>query len=273
MNLNIGRIPFLVCAPFFYHFLTKEGEFPGFSFVDGSPQAHNEALKQNLIDLAPASSITYAQYPDQFLLSPKLCTSCRFEVQSVKLFSQKPLNELASRNIHLTNQSATSVALLQVLLSLRFQIAPVYIRDRPYQVELDEARLLIGDEALLETHARRFPYSYDLATLWEEWQHCPFVFGAWVIHKKALSPEKKGLLDLFLDETEKSVALFRDDPKAALKVWLNRFPVDLPASMIFSYYDSLDYSFTSERKESLQRFFDLCFQIGIIPNATKLNFI
>lgn len=273
MNLNIGRIPFLVCAPFFYNFLTKEGDFPRFSFFDGSPQAHNDALKQNLIDLAPASSITYAQYPDQFLLSPKLCTSCRFEVQSVKLFSHKPLKELNFKNIHLTSQSATSVALLQVLLSLRFQMTPVYIRDRAYQAGLDDARLLIGDEALLETYARRFPYSFDLATLWEEWQHLPFVFGAWVINKKAMASEKKELLESFLDETEKSVALFRGDPKSALNIWLKQFPVDLPYSMIFSYYDSLDYSFTPERKESLQLFFDLCFQMNIIPNATKLTFV
>lgn len=273
MNLNIGRIPFLVCAPFFYNFLTKEGDFPNFFFADGTPQTHNEALKQNFIDLAPASSITFAKNPEQFLLSPKLCTSCRFEVQSVKLFSHKPLTELNLLNVHLTNQSATSIALLKVLLSLHFNISPNYISHRPYDTEQDVARLLIGDQALLETYSKHFPYSYDLASLWEEWQHCPFVFGAWIIHKNALSKEKRNLLDLFLEATEASVKSFREDPQTAINIWLKRYPVQLPSSMIFSYYDSLDYSFTAERKESLELFFSLCSQIGLIPNATKLNFV
>lgn len=273
MNLNIGRIPFLVCAPFFYNFLTKEDDFSDFFFVDGTPQAHNEALKKNLIDLSPASSITFAKKPELFLLSPNLCTSCRFEVQSVKLFSKKPLLELNFLNIHLTGQSATSVALLEVLLSLRFHITPTYIRNRPYDTEQDTARLLIGDQALLETNANHFPYSYDLATLWEEWHHLPFVFGAWIIHKNALSKEKKPLLDRFLAATEESVKSFRKDPKTAIDTWLKKYPIQLPASTIFSYYDSLDYSFTSERKASLELFFYLCNQIGIIPNTTKLRFI
>lgn len=273
MNLNIGRIPFLVCAPFFYNFLTKEGDFPDFLFIDGTPRAHNEALKNNSIDLAPASSITFAKKPELFLLSPKLCTSCHFEVQSVKLFSQKPLLELHHMNIHLTNQSDTSIALLEVLLSCRFNVTPAYIRDRAYDPKQDAARLLIGDQALLETNANHFPYSYDLATLWEEWHHLPFVFGAWIIHKNALSKEKKPILDRFLDAAEENVKSFRRDPQTAIDTWLKKYPIPLPASMIFSYYDSLDYSFTSERKESLELFYSLCNQIGIIPNATKLRFI
>ncbi|HOG68093.1 MAG TPA: menaquinone biosynthesis protein [Fibrobacteraceae bacterium] len=273
MNLNIGRIPFLVCAPFFYNFFTKNENFPNFLFIDGTPRAHNEALNKNIIDLAPASSITFAKNPELFLLSPKLCTSCRFEVQSVKLFSQRPLLELNQKNIHLTNQSDTSIALLDILLSLRFHITPTYIRNRAYDPKEDVARLLIGDQALLETYENHFSYSYDLASLWEEWQHLPFVFGAWIIHKNALVKEKKDLLDLFLTATEENVNSFRKSPKTAIETWLKNYPVQLPARTIFSYYDSLDYSFTSERKESLELFFSLCHQRGIIPTATKLKFI
>ena len=271
MKLNIGRIPFLVCAPFFYEFLKKENNSPFFNFIDGSPQDHNRALKNNTIDLSPASSITYAQNPDQYVLSSTLCTSSRFDVQSVKLFSQKPIEKLANESIHLTKQSATSVALLKILLSQYYNIEPKYIENTSYQLET--ARLLIGNEALLETHAGNFKYQYDLESLWEEWQKVPFVFGAWIIHQNALSVDKKPLLEEYLKKTESSVASFKASPSSALEIWLQKYPVQLPSNTIFSYYDSLDYEFTEERKKSLKLFYKLAAQNSIIPSAPKLKFL
>ena len=119
MTLRVGRIPFLVCAPFFHDFLERENEFPDIEFVDGPPSAHCAGLKDGLIHLSPASSITFAQKPGAFVLSSKLCTSCSFEVRSVKLFSRFPIEELSGRKVRMTSQSMTSVALLRILLELR----------------------------------------------------------------------------------------------------------------------------------------------------------
>ena len=56
MDLRVGKIPFLVCAPFFHHFLDENRRFEGISFVDGVPSALNQMLWTGKIHLAPAST-------------------------------------------------------------------------------------------------------------------------------------------------------------------------------------------------------------------------
>ena len=186
MTLRVGRIPFLVCAPFFFNSVGRENEFPEVAFVDGPPSAHSAGLKDGSIHLSPASSITFAQKPGAFVLSPVLCTSCSFEVRSVKLFSRYPISELSGKNIRMTSQSKTSVTLLRILLENRYGLKPEYVPGLAAE-STDDACLLIGDLALEENERHRFAYSYDLGTLWQEWQGLPFVFGAWLISKEALS--------------------------------------------------------------------------------------
>lgn len=272
MKLRVGRIPFLVCAPFFHIFLGRENEFPDIDFIDGAPSAHCAGLKEGSIHLSPASSITYAQKENAFVLSPTLCTSCSFEVRSVKLFSQFPIQELNEKRIRLTSQSKTSVSLLRVLMELHYQIKPNYIQGFAAD-ENDDACLLIGDLALEENERHRFAYSYDLGTLWQEWQGLPFVFGAWVIAKEALKPELRPILDKYLQQTEQSLNLFRKEPSLAINHWRAKYPVNLPQQIIEDYYKNIDYHFTEERKKSLELFFMFAKKINLIEKAPQLEFL
>ena len=193
MNLRVGRIPFLVCAPFFHDFLGREGEYREFDFVDGPPSAHCAGLMDGSIHLSPASSITFALKPGAFVLSPSLCTSCSFEVRSVKLFSHYPIEKLGGRGVRITSQSRTSVALLRILLEMRYGLKPAYVQGLAAE-DGDDACLLIGDLALEENERGRFEFSYDLGSLWQEWQGLPFVFGAWIISKAAAQKNRAGAL-------------------------------------------------------------------------------
>lgn len=261
----------MVCAPFFQDFLGRESEFKDVDFVDGPPSAHCAGLKNGSIHLSPASSITFAQKPGAFVLSPALCTSCSFEVRSVKLFSMYPIEELSGKRIRMTLQSKTSVTLLRILLELRFGLRPSYI-DGAYEPG-DDATLLIGDQALEENERRRFPYDYDLGSLWQDWKKLPFVFGAWVIAKEALNPELRPTLMHYMDATRISIEKFRENPSKALDRWLKRYPVDLPRPVIESYYSALDYRFTDERKESLRMFFRYASELQLVKTAPELEFL
>ncbi len=270
MTLRVGRIPFLVCAPFFHDFLGRESDYPDVEFVDGPPSAHCAGLKDGSIHLSPASSITFAQKPGAFVLSSELCTSCSFEVRSVKLFSNFQINSLVGKKIRMTSQSKTSVTLLRILLEERFGLVPQYV-DGSYQ-DGDDACLLIGDQALEENERGRFPFSYDLGTLWQEWQKVPFVFGAWIISKSALEAGTVDSLRRYLDATRVSIEKFREDPSKALDKWLERYPVHLPRKVVEEYYSALDYRFTDERKESLGRFFEWSKKLGLVKDAPALEF-
>ena len=269
MALRVGRIPFLVCAPFFHDFLGRESEFHDTEFVDGAPSAHCAALKDGAIHLSPASSITFAQKPGAFVLAPDICTSCSFEVRSVKLFSKVPVEELSRKTVCLTAQSETSINLLKILLQERFGLQPNY-RAGVYDPS-DDACLLIGDQALEENERHRFAFDYDLGSLWQDWQQVPFVFGAWIISKEALKPDVKPVLLRYLQATRESIEHFRENPVKALDKWLAHYPVDLPRAVIENYYSALDYRFTDERKRSLSLFFEHAAVLGLIKQAPTLE--
>ena len=271
MSLRVGRIPFLVCAPFFYEFLGREDEYREFDFVDGPPSAHSAGLMDGSIHLSPASSITFALKPGAFVLSPALCTSCSFEVRSVKLFSHYPIEKLGGRAVRITSQSRTSVALLRILLEMRYGLEPEYVQGLAAE-DGDDACLLIGDLALEETERGRFEFTYDLGSLWQEWQGLPFVFGAWVISKTA-AQENRASLERYMDLTEKSIANFRADVGAALDRWLAHYPVSLPRHVVEDYYRVLDYRFTEERKRSLLLFLSLAARIGLSAPVSQLEFL
>lgn len=272
MQLCVGRVPFLVCAPYFHRFFQSETLKSRFLFDDGVPSALNSLLSEGKIHLAPASSFNYALHPDKFVLYSELCTSCHLEVHSVRLYSKEPIENLGGKLVHLTSNSATSVALLKVLFSLCYHVEPRYVVERPYDAHLDKARLLIGDEALLENRKNDFPYVYDLASLWQNWQGLPFVFGAWSIHYTALeSPLVQELSD-FLREVRLSVTQFRESPRLALECWKRHYPVDIPIEDLQAYFNALDYAFTAERKKSLKLFFEKCFEIGLLSSIPPMKY-
>lgn len=271
MSLRVGRIPFLVCAPFFHDFIGREGEYREFDFVDGAPSAHCAGLMDGSIHLSPASSITFALKPGAFVLSPALCTSCSFEVRSVKLFSHYPIEKLGGRAVRITSQSRTSVALLRILLEMRYGIEPAYVQGLAAE-QGDDACLLIGDLALEETERGRFEFTYDLGSLWQEWQGLPFVFGAWVISKTA-AQENRASLERYMDLTEKSIANFRADVGTALDRWLAKYPVRLPRHVVEDYYKVIDYRFTDERKQSLSLFLNLAARMGIAEQNSPLEYL
>ena len=271
MSLRVGRIPFLVCAPFFHDFIGREGECREFDFVDGPPSAHCRGLMDGSIDLSPASSITFALKPGAFVLSPALCTSCSFEVRSVKLFSHYPIEKLGGRTVRITSQSRTSVALLRILLEMRYGVMPEYKEGLAAETS-DDACLLIGDMALEENERNRFEYGYDLGSLWQEWQGLPFVFGAWVISKAAVQNNRAGL-ERYMQLTEASIADFRANVSAALDRWLARYPVSLPRHVVEDYYKVIDYRFTDERKQSLSLFLSLAARMGLAQQNLPLEYL
>lgn len=205
------------------------------------------------------------------MLAPDICTSCSFEVRSVKLFSKVPIEDLSHKTVCLTAQSMTSINLLKILLHERFGLEPVY-KSGAYE-PIDDACLLIGDQALEENERHRFAFDYDLGALWQDWQEVPFVFGAWIVAKSALKPDLEQSLFRYLQATRESVERFRENPMAALDKWLARYPVDLPRSIVENYYSAIDYRFTDERKRSLALFFEHAAALGLIETAPNLEFL
>jgi len=100
----------------------------------------------------------------------------RGEVRSVAVFHDRPLAECGS--IVLTKHSMTSVQLWRLLAGQKMKLK---IRE----ADSGEARLLIGDEALVEWGRLKGKGMTDLGKEWWEWTAKPFVFAVWAVEPRA----------------------------------------------------------------------------------------
>jgi len=250
--LTVGRIPFLVCAPFFHRFLDNSP--PKTRFLDGVPSEQNKKLREGKIMLSPSSSIEYAKNQKNYVICNRFCTSSTLEIRSVKLFSKHKWKNLSDKAIFITEQSDTSASLLKLLSNLYFKVKPVWTDN----AASCDAKLLIGDNALRESIADKWEYSYDLASIWQEWQNLPFVFAVWIIRKEALGGGLLPLLENYLNETEISIKDFKENRKECLQKWEKYYPHGLPQNLACDYYNAIDYSFTSQHEKSLKIFYELC---------------
>ncbi len=262
-TLKIGRIPYMVCAPFF-------GKLPNrkeYSFIEGHPATLNRKLFEGEIDLAPSSSIEYGRYPEKYVLFPDVCTSGNMKVKSVLLVLKENIEDLDGKKIHLTEASETSVALLKVLLKRYLRVEVEWVDT----LEKADGRLVIGDEALEMENDDHWNHSYDLAELWAQWKGLPFVFGLWMINEKA-SMRLRRELALFSVDLKHSLSDFYENLSERLDSWLLEYPVRIDLAVAKKYYSVLDYEFGEKQKLGLIEFYKECKEIGVIGKVPELKF-
>jgi chorismate dehydratase len=168
------------------------------------------------------------------------CIGADFEVASVCLFSEVPLEKI--EKVLLDYQSRTSVALLKVLLKYHWKKQPEFIQSTEgYEKEITgtTAGLVIGDRALKQRI--QSPYIYDLASCWREMTGLPFVFAGWVSNKK--------LPDDFIESFNKATGegmQHIDEIVAA-----NAFPF---YNLDTYYRQNINYVLDEQKKEGLKLF-------------------
>lgn len=265
-SLRVGRLPFLVCAPFFHSTLGARDPI----FVDGVPSFLNGELQAGRIDCAPSSSFEYGSHAEGYKLFPGISTSSTMEMKSVLFLSQAPWEALDGADVALSGDSATSNVLFRILCARRFKVAP-----RILGAEADPARavgrVFIGDKALAESHSGRWAYRYDLADVWARWQGLPFSFGLWMVRRDALA-SKADRLARFHRSLLASLAAFRADPAKALDAWTAVYPSPLPRELMLGFYATADYGFTDRHAESLERYYRLACEEGFLRSVPVLEF-
>ncbi len=264
-ELVVGRIPFLVCAPFFHSSLNG---LQGIRFVDGPPSQLNEMLAQGTVHCAPSSSFEYARHPERYLLLPGLSTSSRWEMKSVLFLSRFPWEQMTGRKVGLSQDSATSNMLFRLLSKNLHGVAPLLEASGSPEDD-PEGRVVIGDTALRESQSGKWPYRYDLAGEWHRWQGLPFSFGLWILREDAAGHPA---LPLLLESLDASLQAFRRDPGPALAAWGARFPGGFDGSTMTEFFSTADYSFTADHEESLRRFFHFAYQEGFLVGEPRFRY-
>lgn len=181
--LRIGRIPYLNCEPFFHR-------LRGHELVDLTPRRLGEAVARGELDAGPLSLADYLRLEPRLTPLPYGIAAAG-AARSVLVFSERPLAALGGARIGVTAETATSVELLRVLFTLRYEAPPVaWVTPE----EPCDALLLIGDQAIRRlTAGPRAACITDLGTEWREWTGLPFVFARWAVASRVPAAERRAL--------------------------------------------------------------------------------
>jgi len=270
MTLRIGRIPYINCYPV-YGAIDRGLIRIDADLVDGVPTALNARMASGELDVSVVSAVEYARDSRRYLLLPDLAISCDGPVRSVMLFSKRPATELTSRRVLVSRSSMTSVALTELLFENVWHARPTFV---PTDAEISDvvdandegvdARLVIGDAALVlaSAHRERYPYVYDLGQTWKDWTGQPFVFAVWVAQRS----------------TDVKEALVAHAGLIASRNWGLGHLAELgeqahratgvSLDVCAEYLSGLDYGLSYPHLAGLTEFFRRLVQRGRIPNGT-----
>ncbi len=194
----IGKIPYLNSVPFYSDFEKRQ-----FKILPVAPRRMGELSTAHFIDAGIFSLMDYFAQEENLELM-NYCIATRDQVKSVMLFSKEGWGDLEGKRIGVTDDTATSIRLLQVLLKKKYGVEASLVRMHSGVNDHSEfdAILLIGDEALRKNKfgLPGFELVFDLAKEWYDWQKLPFVFAVWAL-KKSLESEKKSELKYLLESS------------------------------------------------------------------------
>jgi chorismate dehydratase len=256
MNIRVAYIPYLKMAPVHQGFGPEPLEFEGrrVEFRNFSPHTLGLEADKGILDAGAMSLVDYLNLSNRFEPLGNLGIGVKRHAQSVLLFSKTPLASLEGV-ISVTDETATSFRLLQVLLEKRYNLSEIQYGRIASSMLYDgssNAVLLIGDEALRarQEGIKGLPIVTDLGVEWYDWQNLPFVFALWVV-RQGLRQDSKDFVEVHL---EKSLNTTSIDESIAEKEALKR---GLTKEEVMNYWKGFAYHLTPAHLESIRRFQDL----------------
>jgi chorismate dehydratase len=270
-KVRVGRIQYINVLPIYYA-LERAYVANGFEMVPGTPAELNGRLFRAEVEVSAISSVEYGRNFREYLLLPHLSISTAGDVGSVLFFSRVPFSRLTGKDVILSASSATSAALLKVLLYELFGVQPLY-RSAPVEDSLPDGAyglLAIGDEALRLKATGRYPYYLDLGRAWHDLTGLPFVFGVWAVrrefyqdHPAAVSTVHQALL-----ESRDWGLLALEEICLHASNLVSMSPEDLRG-----YFKLLNYELDLHQQDGLMTFYRFLHRYGVLPEMPLLESI
>ena len=225
--------------------------------------------------MSNVSSILYARHADKLRILRGPCVSTDGAVESILLLSRKPIEEIEDDRIALTAKSATSHALLKIILRSGYGAVPTYnVQSLSVEHPIPEdatAALFIGDDALyLYHHASPSLYVYDLGAEWKKLTGKKMVYALWVATKDfaARSPEGLRRAAALIEESFAYGIAHKDE---AIRSVLDEKP--------FLYHELDEYlggvirwDLANDYLDGLRTYYALAEQNGLIEKAPAIEF-
>jgi chorismate dehydratase len=268
---RLGRIRYINVLPI-YHAIDQAWVDNGFQMVAGTPAELNSQLYQGLLDISAISSYEYGRHCQKYLLLPQLSISTRGDVGSVLFFSRLPFHRLSGKEVLLSAGSATSAALVKIVLAELYGARPLY-RVGPITDRFTDGcygMLAIGDEALRLKARGCYPYFLDLGRAWHELTDLPFVFGVWATRRDYFEKQAQAVFDIhriLLAAKALGLNSMAEICRQAATV------VPIPSEELTAYFQRLDYGLDAGQQEGLEAFFKYLYKFGEFQEIPQLRFI
>ncbi len=242
----VGKIPFLNSVPFYHHFEKRQ-----FKILPIAPRRMGLLSEKGQLDAGLFSLMDYFQQADTLDVLD-WCIVTRDQVKSVMLFSNHGWRDLDGKLIGITDETATSVRLLQVLLEKKYGIKATFERMHAGVNDYSkyDAVLLIGDEALHHNKLGLAHYElvFDLAKEWYDWQKLPFVFAVWAVKKSLPKETKKELSEIIEHALSQSEGHYADIGELRGK------EIGLSRNEVEEYLAGFNYRLGEREREAMREF-------------------
>ena len=251
----IGKIPYLNSVPFYHHF--KESSGGGFKVLPITPRRMGILSEKAQLDAGLFSFMDYSRQEETLEILP-FGLATRDQVKSVMLFSKEGWRDLDGKNIGITDDTATSVQLLRVLLEKKYGVTTTFERLHAGVNDYSnyDAVLLIGDEALARNKYgfSGFELVFDLAKEWYDWKKLPFVFAVWAVRKSLPGERKQELSDIIGRSLHDSGNRFGEIAgNAGARIGLSRVEVE-------EYLEGFNFRLGEREQEAMIEFRKLVYE-------------
>ncbi|MBM9520673.1 menaquinone biosynthesis protein [Desulforhopalus vacuolatus] len=269
---RIGMVNYLNVAPI-YETWKESVNQPEWEIVEDHPSGLNRRLLEGSIDLGFVSSYACGLNPEKYLILPGLSISANGAVGSVFLFSHVPFEQLGGAQILLTAQSATSIALVKVILEKFIKVKPKYTSGNIMELENEhdyQAVLAIGDDALKLVDGSDYLYQFDLGDIWKRETELPFVFAVFAVRREFAEEQPE-----LLHRIHKELVRCCDDGRRALpRICELAGPrVPITQSKCVEYLKGIEYDLSARKRTALETFFSILITQGELPKeALPLQF-
>ena len=146
------------------------------------PSICAQKLKFKQVDLALVPVALLAEL-DTYFIESDYCIGANGKVDSVKLYSNVPLDQI--KTVTLDYQSKSSITLTKVLFKFFWKLPVKYLDAKPgfeNEIQDSNAAVIIGDRTF--GLIGKYAYEFDLGEEWKKFTGLPFVFATWVSTEK-----------------------------------------------------------------------------------------
>lgn len=240
-KIRVSAVSYTNTKPFVYGLERAPGLQEQMDFMLDIPSDCASKLKEDRADIGLVPVAVLPELP-YYELVGDYCIGAVGEVNSVFLFSRKPLEEI--RRIRLDSHSRTSNLLAQVLARRFWKIDAVFGNSPG-----EDAFVLIGDRTF--GLKDEYPFVYDLAAEWIRYTGLPFVFAVWAANK----PVAPAFREAFNSALEYGVKHRRD--------LLKELPPVKGFDMEAYLMQQLSYELDNAKKEGLELFLQHAREISL----------